>query len=203
MIYSVVSDATGNVYTGGAFTDDNKKEYVAKYAQTLPVTLASITAAQENKDVAINWKTANEINTSHFNVERSTDGSSFTEIGAVKAVGSGGNSYEFMDNKPANGINYYRLQSVDKDGSFAYSKVVSVNVGRKQSFSIVPNPARDFATISFGKTVECASVAVYDMTGESSYYTICKRKYNYLQAKHPNAGKRSLCDKSKDGYWQL
>ncbi len=67
----------------------------------------------------------------------------------------------------SNGTNYYRLQSVDKDGSSSYSKVVSVNFSDKQSFSIIPNPAKDFTTISFSKTVDKATIAVYDITGKA------------------------------------
>ena len=133
----------------------------------LPLVLVAFSAtAEANKTVVTNWQTATELNTSHFIIQRSTDGTSFTEIGKVKAIGSGANSYTFTDDKPTNSINYYRLQSVDKDGSSSYSKVVSVNFGDKQSFSIIPNPARDFATISFNKTVDKATIAVYDITGK-------------------------------------
>jgi hypothetical protein len=134
---------------------------------SLPIIFSSFTATSINKDVAINWQTATELNTSHFIIQHCTDGTSFTDIGTVKAIGSGANSYEFTDDKPTNGINYYRLQTVDKDGSSSYSKVVSVNFGGKQSFSIIPNPARDFATISFSKTVDKATIAVYDITGKA------------------------------------
>ena len=58
------------------------------------------------------------------------------------------------------------MQSVDKDGSSSYSKVVCVNFGDNQSFSIIPNPANDFATISFSKTIDKATLAVYDITGK-------------------------------------
>ena len=131
-----------------------------------PVTLNNIIAVAKNKNVLINWQTTTELNSSHFIIQNSTDGNSFTDIGNVKALGSGANSYEFTDNNPAKGINYYRLQSVDKDGIGSYSKVVSVNFGDKQSFSIIPNPAKDFATISFSKSVDKASIAVYDITGK-------------------------------------
>lgn len=134
---------------------------------TLPVTLSSFTAVTDNKVIEIEWQTSTELNTSHFIIQHSTDGTSFTDIGNVKAIGSRANEYQFTDNNPANGTNYYRLQSVDKDGSSSYSKVVSVNFGGKQAFSIVPNPARDFATISFSKTVDKATIAVYDITGKA------------------------------------
>ena len=131
-----------------------------------PVNITSIEAVNKKESVAINWRTATEINTSHFIIQHSTDAYSFTDISTVKAIGSGDNSYSFTDNNLAHGINYYRLQSVDKDGSSSYSKVVYVNFGGNQLFSIAPNPANSFATISFNKTVDKATIAVYDITGK-------------------------------------
>jgi hypothetical protein len=148
-IYSMAVDASGNLYAGGNFVNANGNYYVAKWNLTLPVTLENITAKQENKDIAINWQTATELNTSHFNVQRSTDGVSFTDIGTAKAIGSGANKYGFIDNNPADGINYYRLQIVDMDGAATYSKVVSceLSVVSKQ-ITVYPNPSRDNVTIS-------------------------------------------------------
>jgi hypothetical protein len=115
---------------------------------TTPITFGELTAVEKGKDISLNWNTTTELNTSHFIIQRSTDGSSFTDIGTVKAIGSGANSYTFADNKPNNGINYYRLQSVDKDGSFAYSKVVSVQLTvNSNQFSVFPNPSKDKVTI--------------------------------------------------------
>jgi len=91
----------------------------------LPVKLISFSAQQNNKTVLLNWQTANELNTSHFVIQHGNNGTSFIEIGTVNAEGSGASGYSFTDNNPANGINYYRLESVDKDGATSYSKVVS------------------------------------------------------------------------------
>lgn len=134
----------------------------------LPIMYSNIEANKVNNSlVKINWQTATELNTTNFIIKHSSDGVSFTDIGNVPAIGKGANSYEFTDNRPSNGINYYRLQSIDKDGSSTYSKVVTVNLADKQSFSIIPNPARDFATVSFSKTVDKATIAVYDITGKT------------------------------------
>ena len=134
---------------------------------SLPVTIDNINASQKGNLVSVDWRTATEVNTGNFNIQHSNNGEKFTDIGTVKAIGIGGNSYEFTDKAPTNGINYYRLQNLDKDGSSSYSKVVSVTFGDKQSFSIIPNPAKDFATISFSKAVDKAIIAVYDITGKT------------------------------------
>jgi hypothetical protein len=102
-----------------------------------------------NKTILTNWQTATELNTSHFIIQHSTDGSSFIDIGTVKAIGSGANSYSFTDTHPANGTNYYRLQSVDKEGACTFSKVVNCEwlVVSKQ-LTVYPNPSRDKVTIN-------------------------------------------------------
>ena len=154
---------------GNIYTSTITKMFVAKYTikgSNLPLEISEISAIKNAGAVNINWKTATEINTANFLIQHGTDGNSYTDIGDLNAKGSGANSYSFTDNCPLNGINYYRLQSIDKDGSSSYSKVVSVNFGDNQSFSISPNPAKDFATISFSKTIDKAKIAVYDITGK-------------------------------------
>ncbi|MFP5043063.1 LamG-like jellyroll fold domain-containing protein [Parasediminibacterium sp. JCM 36343] len=148
----------------------NNTEIQTLYHQggyALPVSFENISAVKNGNFVNVNWQTATELNTSHFIIQHSKDGTSFTDIGTLKAVGSGANGYEFTDYTPTIGTNYYRFQSVDKDGSSSYSKVVSVNFGNNSSFAIKPNPAKDFATISFSKMVDKATIAVYDLAGKA------------------------------------
>ena len=114
----------------------------------LPVTIESFAASIQNKTIELNWATATEQNTNHFTIERSTDGKTFASIGTVNAKGSGNNTYDFTDYSPANGINYYRLQSVDEDGAVAYSKVVSVQFTvNSNNLSAYPNPSRNVVTV--------------------------------------------------------
>jgi len=162
-ISSIIIDSN-NVYCGGGFTNDSGYEYVAKYTQqALPLTLASINATPKNNNIAINWQTATELNTSHFIIQHSNTGTSFTNIGNVKAIGSGANGYQFVDTHPANGTNYYRLQSVDKDGSATYSKIVSCQLSVvSNQLTVFPNPSKDKVTIN-GSHI--ASVQVIDNMG--------------------------------------
>ena len=159
----------------GLIFDKSDNLYCANYLynnickinnNNLPVSFVSFFSKVNENSIIIKWLTANELNTTHFIVQHSTDGSFYSDIGILKAIGFGANKYEFIDNNQANGINYYRLQSVDKDGSSSYSKVVSVNFSENQILSIAPNPAKDYANINFSKTAENASIAVFDITGK-------------------------------------
>ena len=163
-IFSLATDASMNVYAAGNFTNSGGSYYVAKYnASGLPIRLAGINAVQVGKTIQTNWHTSTELNTSHFTIQRSTDGSSFTDIGTVKAVGSGANGYSFTDIHPTDGINYYRLKSVDKDGSSTYSKVVSVAITNYElPITVYPNPSKSKVTVMGNHIV---SVQVVDNMG--------------------------------------
>jgi len=129
----------------------------------LPVKVLDLSAKNINNTNLLQWHTATELNTSHFIIQHSIDGSSFKDIGTVKAIGSGANSYSLTDNNPANGINYYRLQSVDRDGSSSFSKVVRAEiVDNRCAIVVYPNPAKSSVTIKGNHIV---SVQVIDNMG--------------------------------------
>jgi hypothetical protein len=116
---------------------------------TLPLELLSFTGnLQNDNSVLLNWKTENEINTSHFVVERSADGIRYNGIGNVTANGrnnTGGSfNYSFTDNDAINQSSqrlYYRLRMVDIDGNFKYSNIISVSFPLITSkLSVSPNP---------------------------------------------------------------
>ena len=107
----------------------------------LPVMLVDFTGKAAGNVVTLNWKTATEINSDYFAVERSVDLVSFKEIGRVTSRGSG-SSYLLIDPAANKGLNYYRLRQVDKNGSIEYSKIVTVNLAKQYTVSLSPNPSR-------------------------------------------------------------
>lgn len=108
--------------------------------QALPVELINFDAKLEQRQVMLQWETATEINNSHFSIEKSTDGKNFKEIGTVEGKGTSYtiNDYNFTDESPVNGLNYYRLRQVDFDGNFEYSKMVSVDFGSRNEVLVYP-----------------------------------------------------------------
>ncbi len=134
----------------------------------LPISILSFTATPQNNTILTQWHTTNEVNVSHINVQRSIDGNSFTTIGSVGAKGGG--DYSFVDANLPTAITklYYRLESVDKDGSKQYSKVVTVNLNTTlHTLTIFPNPVK--ATLSAQvttTTTEKVVVQITDMQGK-------------------------------------
>jgi hypothetical protein len=119
---------------------------VTQNNQPLPLELLSFDATKTNDGrVQLDWATAWEKNTAYFDVQRSADGKEFTEtVGHMTAAGTSTSKLNYLtyDRTPLNGMNYYRLKMVDRDGKFEYSKVREVNFGRatSTSVSVAPNP---------------------------------------------------------------
>lgn len=113
----------------------------------LPVELVSFTGEAKDGYISLDWITATERKSSYFDVERSTDASSFIKIVRVASKATYGNStsmlrYNTTDNAPENNISYYRLKQVDLDNTFEYSGIISVNYIKAKNikFIVYPNP---------------------------------------------------------------
>ena len=133
----------------------------------LPLHLLSLKANYANKVVAVNWITASEFNTRHFEVERSADGINYKAIGKVQATNAAGiNQYNFNDALPVNGKNYYRLKMADLNGAFTFSSVVTVQVSAKGSFNIVSNPVKDQLIITHAAATSNANLKVVSVDGK-------------------------------------
>ena len=102
----------------------------SKLNGTLPLNLLSFNAEPQNNTVKLTWQTTQEENTQKFDIEVSSDASSFVKIGEVKAINTvKNNNYTFSDNKPSVAeIIYYRLKMIDKDGRFTYSDIRQVKI---------------------------------------------------------------------------
>jgi trimeric autotransporter adhesin len=157
---------------------------------TLPLDLLTFTGVLENNAVTLlKWTTTNQINTSHFVVERSITGNNFNTIGVVNAVGNNSNvfNYSFNDNNAANQrspILFYRLKITDANGAFKYSNVISVSLpGINGTITISPNPAVNNLNAAVTSPVTgTASWRVIDNTGRTILYstTLLKKGSNVL-----------------------
>lgn len=140
----------------------------------LPLHLLKFTATDLTASVQLDWSTVSEKGTSHFAIERSSDGAKFETIGNVNAATNGTqkNDYRFNDASSASlqGKLYYRLKMVDKDGSFTYSKIVSLTRGQKVNLVAFPNPAKNDlqVTVNTGAEKQMA-LKIFDQSGKQVY----------------------------------
>ena len=117
----------------------------------------------------LNWQTSLEENAASFIVERSLDGKNFHAIGAVKPIGESNTiqTYTFEDNALRSNSYYYRLNTVDFDGSTGYSNIVFIESFVKTYVNIFPVPAVDQVSIALESTItEPMTLRIYDMMGK-------------------------------------
>ena len=130
-----------------------RRDTIRVFVNTLPLSLLNLSAKKQADNVWLSWKTANEENTSHFIIQRSTNSISYTNVGRVQAAGNSNivQSYSYVDAailsanrqlSTANSI-YYRLQMVDKDGKFNYSPIEKIRLTNTERLKVFPNPAKD------------------------------------------------------------
>ncbi len=99
----------------------------------LPITFTNFSGMLQNNDlkntVLLEWSTVNEINSCCFNIEKSSDANLFSTIGMTNADNDVSEvyKYEFIDQDPFMGYNYYRLKQLDIDGEFTYSNTITIN----------------------------------------------------------------------------
>jgi hypothetical protein len=184
--------------TVGPYTLPGLYAYVANYtnvcgtfrdtvfitaSSTVPVEWSFINGSVSNQDAFINWGTASEINTSHFEVEQLQAGK-FNTIGKVSAAGNSvtHKAYQF---KHVNAFGEdvseqtYRIKQVDKDGKFSYSKMVYLVQTEKvlSDISIFPNPSKESFTL-VGNQLSEASIRLFDMTGKEIAGTLFNTQLN-------------------------
>ncbi len=113
----------------------------------LPIELIYFEATKSNERTNLSWATASEENFDYFEIQRAVGSTEFESIGEIP--GTGKDSYEireyaFLDEKPMNGLNYYRLKSIDLDGTFEYSPIQSLKFDFDSRFEVYPNPSNGY-----------------------------------------------------------
>ena len=112
----------------------------------LPVTLKDLTATRlGNNKISVEWNVEYENNVAGYEIEKSLDGVNFKKVSFQNAYSTNSTAatYNWIDENPFNGNNFYRIKMVDKDGQFKYSKVVFVALNVKGNISIFPNPVEN------------------------------------------------------------
>jgi hypothetical protein len=162
--YAVVwvqTDGTNAVVNSGTRFD----------VSSLPVELVQWTGKKEKEKNVLNWITASESESSHFEIERSNDSQKFETIGQVKAAGQSSQKqfYTFTDANPLS-VSYYRLKQVDLDNKVEYSSVITLK-NQKNTFKInnlYPSVAQDKLTIDLTTpNTKSLKLSIIDVLGRT------------------------------------
>ena len=169
-------------YNGTSYNSQPTRQYGSRFGcftfpqkSTLPVKLLSFNGTYKNNATLLNWITENQVNFSTYEIERSSNGITFSSIGSKARLGSGADrqQYQYTDNlsSETGNIYYYRLRMIDIDGRFSYSNVIMIrrDENKTSGISFIPNPviSDQTAMIRFSSaTNKTADLKVVDMTGK-------------------------------------
>lgn len=171
----------------------------------LPVELKDFSARVEDEDVLLQWQTASEKDHSHFEVERSLDGSTFIPLGRIPSAGNSTTkqSYSYTDRHAARelaGTVYYRLKMIDIDHTYEYSPVQTVSLTDRsfELLSISPNPFRETLSLEIqAAKAQLVEIELLDQQG-----TLLLRQEEQLIPGLPELSIREL-DKLSPGIYFL
>lgn len=124
---------------------------LAETSGTLPVEFTLFNVACENNVDVIRWETATEINTHHFEVQRSENGRDWVTIATINATGQNGSSQHYIYRNTAStytGKVFYRIRYVDKDGRSGYTIINTSACGNDENWQVWPNPVQQQLYIS-------------------------------------------------------
>lgn len=171
-------------YSGYSATGEAEDYPISINGSSLPVELVSFKGEliKEKKVTILTWSTASELNNNYFDIQRKSQNSTkWVTIGKVSGHGNSNKliSYNFTDDHPAEGENYYRLNQVDFSGRAEYSPTVMVKLESEsdeseEKFSVYPNPVTDELWIHSekGKAGNKTTLEVFNILGETAYADI-------------------------------
>lgn len=162
------SEANTLVYAGSA--------YIFHYTPPLPVTLTTFKAVKNENQAMLSWTTTMESNADYFDIQKSDDGLMWKTLGRVLAAVESDQlrSYSFIDNHPLDEDsptheNLYRLKMVDLDGSFSYSRIVSLSFGNYPRTILYPNPVSDKLYCNPADAANIASISIINSAGQITF----------------------------------
>ncbi len=141
---------------------------------TLPIKLGAFAAVKQGNNALVSWTTISEINTDHFEIERSLDGINFSKVGYKAASGNSNSdmNYSFADPISSNArIIYYRLKTIDIDGKSSVSKTVALRIDgvSVKSFNVFPNPFTDNLKVQISADKEIvATIRITNLSGQTA-----------------------------------
>ena len=156
----------GKALTNGGAITINASD-VNQADDPLPVTLASFNVKKEGNTASLTWTTTAETNSDVFEVEHSVNGKTWLKRGSVNASGESlqSTSYSYTDALPENGVNLYRLKMIDKDLTFAYSRIRNIEFVIVKRTSMYPNPVADRLTLDVDDISQVERIQLTDITG--------------------------------------
>jgi Secretion system C-terminal sorting domain len=160
---------------------DGKKEALAKTdSPSVPEIVSSdniinFTASTVPQGVKITWSTSIETNNDYFTLEHSHDGVNFEALDNIDGSGNSEQTiqYNYVDELPSAGVNYYRLCEIGFDGTQKTFEPISIKLGESISklsvVNVYPNPNGDFLITYHSDAKATTTVEILNGGGKLFY----------------------------------
>jgi hypothetical protein len=144
-----LNSTAGHELTGEMALDD----VILSIYETFRIAYTDFTVAKTNNETAslLTWNTYNEQDVAAYTIERSFNGTNFIALGTVASKGNSphGFTYNYVDDKPVMGINYYRIKASSANGEIKYTDIKSLEFKAFNGISINPNPFVNDINLAF------------------------------------------------------
>jgi hypothetical protein len=165
---NVTRDATANSLTTSGLANLLLNELtLASLSSPLPLTYISFNGLCDGNTANLTWKTAQEFNTSYFEIERSNDSRVWQTVGNIPAAGYSAieQTYTWSGYHPAS-EGFYRITEYDLDGRKTTSSVIRIFCSSLELFAVFPNPVQNSATIRINVNESArVTLSLYDAKG--------------------------------------
>jgi hypothetical protein len=187
---SVLLALGSNPYVGIAYTTHNNSVLDTALVDNVSLTTTGVLTGSiinfnakniNDKCASVNWTTTTEVN-EYFEIQHSTSNTDFVTIDTIRGNGQTSelHNYSFTDNSPADGMNYYRIKEVNKNGDISYSSIASVRFNFRK-IRIFPNPAHHTIYIGNNKNYsngDYLKIQLLDFGGKVLYNQLSKTNAN-------------------------
>jgi hypothetical protein len=157
-----------NYNLSGDFVDPTLSQVNAIANCALPIELLEFSVNEDQGNALLSWTTGTELNNDYFLVKRSRDGLLFETLGRVQGSGNSSSSlqYSFSDTDVQEGLSYYQLEQVDRNGATSLSEILAYTKSTPNTIRVFPNPTSGAFTVSGDIAVKSAvEIQVQDFTG--------------------------------------
>ncbi|MCI4670172.1 MAG: T9SS type A sorting domain-containing protein [Bacteroidia bacterium] len=176
-------DTSNNYIESGSLNSILDSRFTLASFQILPVEGLVFNAYPVSDKVKCEWELEYELGIQYYEVEKSTDGNSFIQLGREfpQNRGQKKQKYQMLDNDPFPGLSYYRLKKVEIDGTYSYSSIVEVNFSAGINFGIYPNPTTNSTSIRMvSDKAGPLDVKIYDVKGKE----LIREEYEVVPGKN-------------------
>ncbi len=152
--------------------DPTPATYIVNWAVPLPVSVEKFVVTQDKCRAHVLWTVSNEINFSHYEVERKAQHIQFAKIASVSSKYVNEMvTYTYDDEGLPEGQFEYRLKMIDKDGQYLYSNTQAIKTTcADEGIAVYPNPVQNNLYIAIKSAItQGYTVRIYNVMGKVIY----------------------------------